>query len=98
MTLTAFTRYLHRHTGYTFYYQSIWDGYTVYSFMNDTLKGYVTEEAGKFYMLTCYHVSNAILTHPSIFHKRILQYKTEEYGYYGIYEISIQQDKKPYSE
>ena len=26
-------------------------------------------------------------------HKRILQYKVEEYGYYGIYEISLQQDK-----
>lgn len=92
MTLEEFVKYLHRRTGYRFYHQSVRDGYTIYGFVN-RFKGHITEENGKFYMLTCYHVSNAILKHPNILHKRILQYASEEYGYFGIYEISLQQDK-----
>ena len=98
MTLKEFVWYLHKHTGYRFFYQSVRDDFTIYGCIADRFKGHITEENGKFYMLTCYHVSNAILTHPNVFHKRILQYKTEEYGFYGIYEISLQQDKATHSE
>ena len=92
MTLRDFVWYLHKRTGYKFYYQSLWDGYAIYGF-SDNFKGYIKKEKGKYYMLTTHHVSNAILTHPSISHKRMLHYKVGEYGYYGIYEISLQQDK-----
>lgn len=92
MTLKEFVSYLHRRTGYKFYHQSLWDGYTMYGFSNN-LKGYIRKEKGKYYMLTCYHVSNAILTHSSISYKRILQYtKHGEYGYFGIYELSLKYD------
>lgn len=93
MTLRDFVWYLHRHTGYRFFHQDARDDFTIYGYISDSFKGHIKEENGKFYMLTCYHVNNAILTHPSISYKCILQYKVEEYGYYGIYEISLQQDK-----
>lgn len=92
MTLEEFVKYLHRRTGYRFYHQSVRNDYTIYGFAN-RFKGHITEENGKFYMLTCYHVSNALLKHPSISHKHILKYKAGEYGYFGIYELSLQQDK-----
>lgn len=98
MTLKELVVYLHKRTGYKFFHQSVRDDFTIYGCISDRFKGHIKEENGKFYMLTCYHVSNAILNHPSISHKRILGYRSEEYGYYGIYEISLQQDKKPYSE
>ena len=98
MTLKEFVRYLHKHTGYNFYRQSIRNEYTVYGFVSDSFKGYITEKDDKFYMLTSYHVANSILTHPNVVSKRVLQYKPIGYGYYGIYEISLQQDKKSYSE
>lgn len=98
MTLKEFVRYLHKHTGYNFYHQGIRNEYAIHGYLSNTLKGYITEKDGKFYMLTSYHVANGILTHPNVRDKRILCYKPIGYGYYGIYEISIQQDKKPYSE
>ena len=98
MTLKELTEYLHKHIGYNFYHQSIRNEYTIYGFLSDSFKGCITEKDSKFYMLTSYHVANGILTHPSVISKRILQYKPIGYGYYGIYKISLQQDKESYSE
>ena len=98
MTLKELVRYLHEHTGYNFYLQSIRNEYSIYGFVNNRFKGCITEKDGKFYMLIPYHVDNGILSHPNVVSKRILQYKPIGYGYYGIYEISLQQDKESYSE
>lgn len=97
MTLKGLVVYLHRHTGYEFSIRAN-NEYSVYGFLSGTLKGYITEKEGKFYMLTFTIVSNAILNHSSVRYQRILCYRPKAYNYYAIYEISLQQDKKPYSE
>lgn len=97
MTLKEFVRYLHKHTGYNFYHQGIRNEYAIHGYLSNTLKGYITEKEGKFYMLTFTNVGNAILNHSSVRYQRILCYRPKEYSYHAIYEISIQQDKKPYS-
>ena len=95
MTLKELVKYLHRRIGYSFCRQGAQNAYIIYGFAT-SFKGHITEENGKFYMLTCSHVSNAIFLHPSISYKRILQYESEESDYFGIYEIFLQQDKTTY--
>lgn len=97
MTLKEFVRYLHKHTGYNFYHQGIRNEYAIHGYLSNTLKGYITEKEGKFYMLTFTSVGNAILNHPSVRYQRILCYRPKEYSYYAIYEISLQQDKTTHS-
>ena len=94
MTLKELVIYLHKHTGFKFSIRANND-YSVYGFLTGTLKGYITEKEGKFYMLTFTNGGNAILNHPSVRYQRIL---CLEHSYHAIYEISLQQDKKPYSE
>lgn len=96
MTLKELVRYLHEHTGYNFIIRAN-NEYSVYGIVGG-FKGYITEKDGKFYMFSLTTVGNGILNHSSIRHQRILCYMSVEYKYHAIYEISLQQDKKPYSE
>lgn len=99
MTLKEFTRYLHRHIGYSFYPMSQ-NEYSIYGFV-DNFKGYIKEEKGKFYIRASAQFGYAILNSLDISYQRILHYESIECNHYrihyGIYEISIQQDKATHS-